>query len=145
VTPFSAFAYVLYGVFTIVTTGLNLESQTRRLPLIMGGAAIGNVALNLLLIPALGYLGAAISTLISYAGLAVAGGVVSQRVYAVPWEVGRVAALLGLGMALAAIALLGPDLLVWRLACIAAYPVVAVVFGIAPPGLTGSLLALTRR
>ena len=38
VTPFSAFAYVGYGMFTILTTGINLAGQTRRLPFIMGAA-----------------------------------------------------------------------------------------------------------
>ena len=71
VTPFSAFAYVLYGIYTIVATGLNLESQTRRLPLIMGATAVTNVVLNLLLIPRLGYMGAAVSTILSYGMLAV--------------------------------------------------------------------------
>ena len=131
ITPFSAFAYVLYGIFTIVSTGLNLESQTRRVPIILGGAAIGSVLLNLILIPALGYLGAAVSTLASYAGLALVAGIVSQRYYHVPWEVSRVVASLVLAMTLAAAALIGPDHVAWRLACLVAYPVLAVALRIA--------------
>ncbi|MDQ3689785.1 MAG: oligosaccharide flippase family protein [Chloroflexota bacterium] len=130
ITPFSAFAYVLYGIFTIVSTGLNLESQTRRVPIILGGAAIGSVLLNLVLIPVLGYLGAAVSTLVSYAVLALAAGMVSQRFYRVPWEIGRVTASLALGMTLAAAALLGPDHVAWRLACLVAYPLLAVALRI---------------
>lgn len=145
ITPFSAFAYVLYGVFTIVTTGLNLESQTRRLPLIMVVTAAANVALNLVLIPRLGYLGAAISTILSYGMLAVIAGRVSQRYYAVPWEIPRVTALFGLGLGLSAAALLGPDHVAWRLACIAAYPAVAIGLRIVPLRLLAPLAGVLRR
>jgi len=145
VTPFSAFAYVFYGIFTIVTTGLNLESQTRRLPLVMGVTAAVNVGLNLLLIPRLGYLGAAISTVASYGILAVVAGRVSQRYYPVPWDLPRVAALLGLGGVLAAAALLGPDHVAWRLACIAAYPVLVVLLRLVPARLLDPITSALRR
>jgi O-antigen/teichoic acid export membrane protein len=145
VTPFSAFAYVLYGIYTILSTGLNLESQTRRLPLIMGATAATNVVLNLLLIPRLGYMGAAVSTILSYGMLAALAGRVSQRWYPVPWEVGRVLALLGLGMALSALALLGPDHPAWRIACVALYPVLAIGLRILPGRLLTSLTVLVLR
>lgn len=139
IVPFSAFAYVMYGAFTIVTTGLNLESQTRRLPMIMGSTAVLNVVLNLLLIPPLGYGGAAVATLLSYGTLAIVAGWVSQRVYDVPWELLRVAAMLAVSMALAAAALLGPDHLVWRIGCLAAYPAVVIGLGIVPRSLVSGL------
>jgi O-antigen/teichoic acid export membrane protein len=145
ITPFSAFAYVLYGIFTIVSTGLNLESQTRRLPLVMGATAAANVLLNLILIPRLGYMGAAVSTILSYGMLAAVAGRVSQRYYSVPWEIGRVLALLGLGLALSALALLGPDHLAWRVACIAAYPIIAIGTRIMPGSLVTSLFSVVRR
>ena len=145
VTPFSAFAYVFYGIYTIVATGLNLESQTRRLPLIMGATAVTNVVLNLLLIPRLGYMGAAVSTILSYGMLAAVAWRVSQRWYRVPWEVGRVLAILGLGMALSAMALLGPDQIAWRIACIVAFPVIVLGLRILPGGMLTPLKALLRR
>ena len=145
VTPFSAFAFVAYGLFTVLTTGINLAGRTGRLPLIMGAAAAANFVLNLALIPALGYLGAAVSTLLGYALLAVIGGVVSQRAYPVPWELGRVGVVLGLAMALAAAAILGPDHVAWRLATIVAYPAVVVGLGIVPRRYAAELIALIRR
>jgi O-antigen/teichoic acid export membrane protein len=145
VTPFSAFGYVLFGAYTIGTTGLNLQSQTRRLPLILGGVAAANVAANTLLVPPLGYMGAAIATLLSYTALALVGGMVSQRVFQVPWELGRVAALLTLGLALSGAALLGPDHMVWRLACVAAYPLVGLLSGLIPRSTIASLRALLER
>ncbi len=145
VTPFSAFAFVGYGLFTILTTGINLAGRTRWLPLIMGAAAAANFVLNLALIPALGYLGAAVSTLLGYALLAVIGGMVSQRAYPVRWELGRVSVVLGLAMALAAAALLGPDHVVWRLATIVTYPAAVVGLGIVPRRYAAELIGLIRR
>ena len=132
VTPFSAFGYVLYGMYTIVTTGLNLENQTRRIPVITVAVALVSLLLNLILVPAIGYIGAGISTLASYGLLALVSGVVSQRFYAVPWELERVGALLGIAMALAAAALLGPDHVGWRLFCLAVYPAVVIGLRIMP-------------
>lgn len=130
VVPFSAFAYVLYGTYSIGATGLNLEGRTGVLPLTMGAAAIGNVALNLVLIPSLGYMGAAVSTLLSFAFLGLSTTVVGQRYYRVPWDLPRIAGALVLAMGLAAAALLGPDHLAWRLGCIAAYPALVVLLRI---------------
>ena len=145
VTPFSAFAYVLYGSFTIVTTGLNLEGQTRRVPLVMGTAAVVNVLLNLALVPLIGFLGAAVATLLSYALLAIAGGVVSQRYYAVAWDLTRVAGLLVLAMGLSAAAVLGPDHAAWRVACVLAYPAAAIGLRLLPMEILTPVLRLLRR
>ena len=145
VTPFSAFGYVFYGVYTVVTTGLNLESQTRRVPLILGGVAIANVAINLALVPFIGYLGAAISTLVSYAMLAVIGGVVSQRYYAVQWQLGRPTALITLALALSAAALLGPDHVAWRAACVIAYPGIGLGLRLIPIRTLTTLVSIVRR
>ena len=90
-------------------------------------------------------MGAAVSTILSYGMLAAVAGRVSQRWYRVPWEVGRVLAILGLGMALSAMALLGPDQIAWRIACIVAYPVIALGLRILPGGMLTPLTALLRR
>jgi O-antigen/teichoic acid export membrane protein len=145
VTGFSAFAYVAYGAFTILTTGLNLESQTRRVPAVMGAAAVANVLLNLALVPILGYIGAAVSTLISYGFLAILGGIVSQRVYPVAWDGWRVGLLLALAMGLSAAAVLGPDHAAWRLLCVIAYPALAIGLRIVPARLLEPVTGLLRR
>lgn len=144
VTPFSAFGLVGLGIFTILTTGINLAGRTRRLPLIMGSAALANIGLNLVLIPSVGYLGAAASSLLSYWLLAAIGGFSSHRVYPVAWEVGRVALAVGIGMALAAASVIGPDHVAWRLACIAAYPALVIGFGIVPRRYASELIGLVR-
>ena len=145
VIPFSAFAYIGYGMYTILTTGLNLESQTRRVPLVIGAAAIANVALNVALIPFLGFMGAALSTLLSYGLLAVLAGFVTQRVYPVPWDLPRVAAALAIGGALSAAALVGPDHILWRLACLVAYLPLLVLVRVADLDDLRGVLSLLRR
>ncbi len=121
VVPFSAFAYVIYGLYAISSTGLNLTAQTRWLPLTMGIAAVTSVILSFALIPVIGVLGAAVATLVSYGVLAILTGIMSQRYYPVPWDLPRVGAVLAIGLGLAAIALLGPDTILWRLAAFLAY------------------------
>ena len=121
VVPFAAFAYVAYGVYTIAATGLNLESQTRWLPITIGVAAALAVGLNLALVPPFGYIGAAISTLVTYAVLAVLTGYVGQRYYPVPWPLVPVVSSFALGLGLAAAALGGPDNVLWRLGCCVVY------------------------
>jgi O-antigen/teichoic acid export membrane protein len=124
VVPFSAFAYVLYGVYSIVAIGLNITSQTRWISLAMGIAAVVSIGLNLLLIPIFGFLGAALATLVAYALLAGFTGGFAQRYYPVHWDLPRVIGTMVVGMALAAASLLGPDIALWRLATIALFPLV---------------------
>lgn len=121
VVPFSAFAYVCYGIYSIVGTGLNLESQTRWVPVTMGIPAVLNVILNLVLVPNVGFMGAAVSTLASYALLALLTGLAAHRYYPVPWEIRRVLLTATLGMTLAEVALFGPDSLLWRAGCFLLY------------------------
>jgi O-antigen/teichoic acid export membrane protein len=145
VVPFSAFAYVMYGVYTIGATGINIEGRTRLLPITTGLAALSNLALNLALIPWLGFMGAAVATLLSYGALAVSTTLVSQRYYPVPWQWGRMTAAFGLSGSLAAAALLGPDHLGWRAACVLAYPVLAWLLGIVQRGDLDAVLGGLRR
>jgi hypothetical protein len=81
-------------------------------------------------VPRFGFMAAASSTLISYALLAILTGAASQRFYPVPWDYPRVLGAIGLGMALSAAGLLGPDALAWRILCFLAFPVVVLATGI---------------
>lgn len=130
IVPFSAFGMVLYGVYTIVATGLNLTSRTGWLPVTVGTAAAANLALNLLLVPGMGMIGAGIATLAGFGILAVGTGAVGQRYYPVRWDLPRVTGALLIAGALAGAALLGPDTVAWRLGCIAVYPLAVIALRI---------------
>lgn len=61
-----------YALFAIANYGLQLEKRTMRVLVITLGAALLNIAMNLILIPRMGYMGAAWSTAISYGALCAA-------------------------------------------------------------------------
>lgn len=66
VIPYVAMSLVLYGIYTIVFQVLFLYSRTALSGLFWVGAALLNIGLNLVLIPLLGILGAALTTLLAY-------------------------------------------------------------------------------
>ena len=109
VIPLVALSYVVFGCYTIVSVGIYLESKTKFLAIIIGGAALINLALNFLLIPEYGMMGAAVATLISYVLTPIAAYLVSRRLYAVKYEWGRI-----LKMATVAAVLYGTTILVDR-------------------------------
>ena len=145
IIPFSAFSYVLYGAYTIGATGLSVVGRTGSAATTMVAAAGAALVLNLILIPTLGIYGAAISTLAGYALLAVLAGWVSQRHYPVPWQIGRAAAILLVAGALSALALIGPDHVLWRLGCLILYVPILLGAGIVRASQLRQLLQAVRR
>jgi O-antigen/teichoic acid export membrane protein len=145
IVPFSAFAYVLYGSYSIVAAGLGIVGRSGLVAITMGVAAAAAVALNLVLIPRFGIFGAAISTLASYSLLAVLTGWVSHRRYPVPWQLGRVGAMLLIAGGLSAAALAGPDHVAWRLACIVVYAPALLALRLVDPNDAKPVLAIVRR
>jgi O-antigen/teichoic acid export membrane protein len=69
----------LYSLFAIANYGLQLEKRTVAVLVITLGAALLNIAMNFLLIPRMGYMGAAWSTAISYAALCAAQFAICPR------------------------------------------------------------------
>lgn len=107
VVPVVAFAYACNGLYYAFSPGIHLAGRTRWLaPLALAAAAL-NLALNFALIPAFGRAGAAASTAAAFAFLALGTAVLSQRVYPVPYETGK---LVRIGGALAVVLLLGSRL-----------------------------------
>jgi O-antigen/teichoic acid export membrane protein len=100
VIPLVATSLVFYGVFYIFAIGLNIKRKTWLIPLYTCVAAVLNVALNLVLIPHYGSIGAAISTLLAYVVLAMLAYIINQRVYPIRFEIGRFSIALALGIAL---------------------------------------------
>lgn len=67
ITPFVVLSILLYGITSIIGQPLILVKKTRLVGNISIGAAFLNFILNLIFIPKLGILGAAITTLLAYA------------------------------------------------------------------------------
>lgn len=94
IVPIVLLAYMCLGVSNIMVAGIYIQKKTTYLPPIAFLGAGVNVGANFLLIPAMGIMGAALATLLSYASMAVAVYVASRHVFPIQYEVGRVAKVL---------------------------------------------------
>jgi O-antigen/teichoic acid export membrane protein len=95
-----AFAFALYAGYTVLAIGSGRARRTQLNWVVTGVGALVNVALNLWLVPAYGFVGAAISTLAAYAALFLGMTLYAQSVYPVPYQWRRVVTVLGAGAAL---------------------------------------------
>jgi O-antigen/teichoic acid export membrane protein len=86
VVPLISISYVFYGLYFLTNVGIYLKKKPAYIPLIVGSVAVINLALNFILIPDWGIMGAAVATLISYFLLVVFSYVVSQRSYRIVYE-----------------------------------------------------------
>lgn len=100
IIPIITLSIMFYGVYGFFATGLSIRRKMWYIVAFMTIAAVVNVACNLILIPLYGSLGAALSTLIAYIILTIIGYVVAQRIYPVPFEIGRFSVALLVGIAL---------------------------------------------
>lgn len=92
----------LYGISTLLTTGLAIVRKTMQLAALTVGAAVLNVGLNFALIPPFGIVGAGLATAVGYGALALSYYWLTQRLYPTPYEPRKVVIML------AAASLLGP-------------------------------------
>lgn len=100
VIPIITVSIVFWGVYGFFVTGIGIRRKMWLLVMFMTFAALVNVGCNIALIPSYGSIGAAVSTLIAYIVLALIGYIVTQRIYPVPFEIGRFIAALLVGVAL---------------------------------------------
>jgi O-antigen/teichoic acid export membrane protein len=70
-------------------TGASVRRKTWFGPILVTLAAAINLGANLVLIPRFGAMGAAASTLLAYVVLAVLAYAFNQRIYPIPYEMGR--------------------------------------------------------
>lgn len=87
--PLVALGYWLWGAFQMAQTGFYVRKRTGRLPWLTGVAAAVIIAANLLLIPPLGFLGAAWATVIAFALLVVITARAARGVFPVDFAWGR--------------------------------------------------------
>ena len=87
VIPIIAASVMFYGIYLIFTIGISIRRKPWFVVIFTTSSALLNVGLNLLLIPHYGSIGAATSTLIAYAALALIAYIVNQRIYRIPFEI----------------------------------------------------------
>jgi O-antigen/teichoic acid export membrane protein len=91
VITWTAIGVFLQGFYLLTSIGLNITKRTQFYPVATISAAATNVALNFLLIPGHGIVGAAWANGAAYAVQAVLGYAFSQRFYPIAYEWGRIA------------------------------------------------------
>jgi O-antigen/teichoic acid export membrane protein len=120
VIPVVVLAYLLHGAFLLLSIGIGIEKRARYYPMITAAAATTNIALDLVLIPRFGMMGAAWATVAGYFVMAALGGIVSHRLYPIPLEAGRLGQIVLAGGVTFALSRLAPDDLVIAIAVKAA-------------------------
>lgn len=89
VVAWTSLGVLFQGVYLMTSIGLNITRQTKYYPVATAIAAASNIALNFVLIPRYGIMGAAYANGIAYALQAVIAFYFSQRFYPVAYESGR--------------------------------------------------------
>jgi O-antigen/teichoic acid export membrane protein len=132
--PVIALAYVFQGTNRFFLTGTYISKKTVYLGAVGLVNAATNIALNFLLIPRFGMLGAAWATACSFFFMSVLAWRVSQSVHRIPYVFSRVAMLLGLAafLCLACNLIVFPSLLVqalFKFGVFALFPVALYLLG----------------
>jgi O-antigen/teichoic acid export membrane protein len=95
-----ALGAALYGVSTLLTTGLAIVRKTVHLAALAVAAAVLNVILNFALIPPFGIVGASLATAAGYGALALSYYWLTQRLYPTPYEPRKVVTMLAVASVL---------------------------------------------
>ena len=101
---------LLQGVYLLTSIGLNITKHTQYYPVATAVAAGANVALNFLLIPRYGIVGAAWANGAAYGTQAALGFMFSQRFYRIDYEWGRLARIAVMAIVAASIARVVPSI-----------------------------------
>lgn len=97
VIPWIALASGFRGAYYLVVTPVFYGMKTWVIPVLSAVAASVNIAVNLVVIPRYGLMGAAYSTALAYGLLAGLALVAAQRAYPIPYEWARVGLVFGSG------------------------------------------------
>src|SRR5215210_443853 len=95
-----AFGGMAYAAYIVMAIGVGRAKRTQFNWVITGLAALVNVALNLILIPPYGIMGAAVATVVAYALMFLAMTWYAQRVFPVPYQWRRVLTAVAAALAL---------------------------------------------
>lgn len=98
VVPILLMANLALGVYYNLSIWYKLNDKTAMGAAIAVGGAVITIVLNWLLIPRMGYAGAAWATLCCYALMTIASYLVGQRVYPVPYDIPRILGYIALAL-----------------------------------------------
>jgi O-antigen/teichoic acid export membrane protein len=86
IIPIVMLGYIFNGFYINFTAGIYIEKQTHYLPVAVGVSALANIALNFILIPLMGYRGAAWATSLAYFISSLVIIIFSQKVYPIRYQ-----------------------------------------------------------
>ncbi len=95
-----AFGQAAFGVTTVLVAAIAIARKTHWLAIYSGVAAVVNIALNFVLIPPFGQIGAALATLVAYIVLAAVYYHRGQRLQPAPYRIGLVVGCFAIGLVL---------------------------------------------
>ncbi|MFT7162915.1 MAG: O-antigen/teichoic acid export membrane protein [Bacteroidia bacterium] len=87
IVPFLLLGYLFMGIYYNLSVWFKVTDKTMYGAMITGLGACVTIIANLLLIPILGYLGSAITTLMTYFSMVVLSYFMGQKHYPVPYKV----------------------------------------------------------
>jgi O-antigen/teichoic acid export membrane protein len=150
IVPVVLGAYIFTGMSVIFNAGLLIRKRTGAMALVTAVGAAVNVVANLVLIPRLGMMGGALSTLAAYAVMALLYWHRTRRVYPVPYEWGRLARIALAGVVPFVVWLVVPQPsglpeLAWEAVLAAGYPALLGVTGFFLKGERAEMGRLLRR
>jgi O-antigen/teichoic acid export membrane protein len=149
IVPVVALAYLLHGVFLLTSVGIGIARAARYYPIVTAAAAAANVAANFALVPRLGAMGAAWSTVLAYAVMAALGHAFSRKVFPIPFEGVRLLKLtLAAGIAYGVSSLVpgeGTTAATWRAAALFSYPAAIAIFRTLRPDEAARLRRIVER
>ncbi len=90
IVPVVLLGYLFNGFHVIFTAGLFIKEKSTSFPILMMLGAVVNVVVNILLIPYMGMMGAALATLASYVVIATGFYFTSNRIYPIKYEFGKI-------------------------------------------------------
>jgi O-antigen/teichoic acid export membrane protein len=100
VVPILLLAYIFYGIVFNLSFWFKLSDRTGWGAFISVGGAIVTIAMNVWLIPVIGYMGSAWATLASYTFMVIISYFLGKRFYPIPYDLKRIGLYLGLAIGL---------------------------------------------
>jgi len=97
IIPLITFAYLLFGLRSIFTNALATMKKTKIIASTTILGALLNIILNMILIPQMGILGAAIATVVSYFVITIFNYFPLQKIYPIPWDWPRALKIITIG------------------------------------------------
>lgn len=90
IVPVILLAYIFQGAYLNFLPGIYFEKKTFYIPIITGSGAAVNIILNFILIPIYDMMGAALATVGGYMTMSVMTFFISRKLFAVPYEWGKI-------------------------------------------------------